>query len=129
VISNRSTVVLAGLALAAGLGVTAGPAQAVTRTGSATAQGASVSTFPPPCRIDRSILRLQSPNQVEANHVSICDDGSTSGLGVTLKGRTAAGTWVTVGTDEMTVVHACGGSPRYYEFWVPETGRRKVTIC
>jgi hypothetical protein len=126
---NRSTVVMAGLGLAAGLGFTAAPAQAVVQTEPTAARAASASTFPPPCQIDRRIYRLTSPNQVVANHVSVCDDGSSVGLGVTLKGRTASGTWVTVGTGDATVVHPCGGSPRYYEFWVPQTGRKLISIC
>ena len=126
---NRSSIVMAGLALAGGLGLTAGPAQAVAQGEATTARAASAPTFPPPCRIDRTLFRLGSPNQVIANHVSICDDGSTAGLGVTLKARVGTGSWVTIGTAEATVTHACGGSPRYTEFWVPQTGRKLISTC
>ena len=82
-------------------------------------------TFPPPCRLVKLLTKVGG--QVVGMNASVCDDGTTAGLGVTLQRRTATG-WTTVATGDDSAHYTCTTTaPREYR--VVETKRQAYFAC
>ena len=82
-------------------------------------------TFPPPCRLVKSLSNVG--NQVIGFNASVCDDGTTAGLGVTLQRRTATG-WTTVATGDDSAQYTCT-TTGLREYRVVQTKRQAYFAC
>ena len=86
---------------------------------------AAQATFPPPCRVIKTLNKIGG--QVVGTHASVCDDGSSAGLGVTLQRRTATG-WITVATGDEDAAYTCV-STALREYRVVQTKRQSYFAC
>ena len=96
-------------------------------TGVAVVSSASAAqaTFPPPCRIVKSLSKVNG--QVIGTHASVCDDGSSAGLGVTLQRRTTTG-WITVATGDEGAYYTCT-TTALREYRVVQIKRQSYFAC
>ena len=102
-------------------------ATATLLTGAAVVSSAPAAqaTFPPPCRLEKSLAKVG--NHVIGVYASVCDDGTTAGLGVTLQRRTSTG-WTTVATGDDSAHYTCT-TTALREYRVVQTKRQAYFAC